>query len=77
MYKSRPKSLAAVYNVLIIRMLDSGQHYGQKQKERIRETGGDTEVKSMTKVTGIWQSLWLFVSLFLGMLEDNQFLRGN
>ena len=21
--------------------LDSGKHYGQKQKERIRETGGD------------------------------------
>ena len=35
----------------------------------------DTEVKSMTKVTGIWQSLWPSVSLFLGMLEDIQFLR--
>ena len=41
MYKSRPKSLAAVYNVLIIRMLDSGKHSGQKEKERIRETGGE------------------------------------
>lgn len=29
----------------------------------------------MTKVTGIWQSLWPSVSLFLGMLEDIQFLR--